>query len=170
MTIIAGRKTTSDTTPQRKTKKNVEPKEKPESVSSEPKETNSEFVTKYDVSSKERYVDSTSQKSEFDRVLDELANISKDILSWNIIKATEKHFGGTEEENSHKIEAFLGAFIINAATELYNKGLQDAAFNKLEQAKKILEAKQKLEQETESVRVKLEESAIDVSDMLDLSF
>ncbi|GHV38821.1 hypothetical protein FACS1894187_18090 [Synergistales bacterium] len=125
---------------------------------------------KYDVSSKERYVDSTSQKSEFDKVLDELANISRDTLSWNIIKATEKHFGGTEEENSRKLEAFLGAFIVNAATELYNKGLKDAAFNRLDQAKKILEARQKLEEESEVVRAKLEESAIDVSDMLDLSF
>ncbi|GHS88960.1 hypothetical protein AGMMS49957_11330 [Synergistales bacterium] len=127
-------------------------------------------MAQYDISSKERYVDSTSQKSEFDKVLDELANISKDTLSWNIIKATEKHFGGTEEEIARKLEAFLGAFIVNAATELYNKGLKDAAFSRLEQAKKVLEAKQKLEKENESVREKLEESAIDVSDVLGLSF
>jgi hypothetical protein len=62
----------------------------------------------------------------------------------------------------------MGAFIINAATELYDKGLIDAAFAKLAQAQTILEAKRKLAQEVEAIRAQTEEDAFDVSDMLGL--
>jgi hypothetical protein len=127
------------------------------------------FVPKYDVMSTERYVDSTAQKSEFDRVLDELGAISREKLAWDILRMTRKHFGDTEEENSRKLDAFLGAFIVNAATDLYDRGLKDVALHRLEQAKTILEAKEKLSQEVESIRSRTEEDAFDVSAMLGLS-
>jgi hypothetical protein len=126
------------------------------------------FVPQYDATSTERYVDSTSQRSEFDKVLDELGRISEDTLSWDILKATRKHFGDTEEDNARKFEAFMGSYIINAATYLYDKGLVDGAFKKLEQAKTVLEAKRKLAQEVEAIRAQTEEDAFDVSDMLGL--
>jgi hypothetical protein len=126
------------------------------------------FVPQYDVTSQERYVDSTSQKSEFDRVLDELGRISHETLSWDILRMTRKHFGDTEEHKARKFEAFMGAFIINAAAELFDKGLIDVAFAKLEQAKTILEAKRKLAQEVEAIRAKTEGDFFDVSDMLGL--
>jgi hypothetical protein len=126
------------------------------------------FVPKYDVTSTERYVDSTSQKSEFERVIEELGRICEDTLSWDILKMTRKHFGGTEEDNARKFEAFMGSYIVQAATRLYDYGLVDAAFKKLDQAKVILEAKRKLTQEVEAIRAKTEEEAFDVSDMLGL--
>jgi hypothetical protein len=126
------------------------------------------FVPQYDVTSKQRYVDSVSQKTEFEKVLDELASISQDSLSWDILGMTRKHFGNTEEEKGRKLEAFLGAFIVNAASELFDKGLEAAAFGKLEQAKAVLEAKQKLSRELADIRAKSEEDAVDVSDMLGL--
>ncbi|MDR1623146.1 MAG: hypothetical protein LBS00_12300 [Synergistaceae bacterium] len=129
---------------------------------------NPAFVPEYDVTSKERYVDSTSQKSEFDRVLDELGRISQETLSWDILRLTRKHFGDTEEHKARKFEAFMGAFVINAATELYDRGLVDVAFAKLEQAKTILEAKRKLAQEVEAIRAKTEEDAFDVFAILGL--
>jgi hypothetical protein len=127
-----------------------------------------DFVPRYDVLSTERYVDSTSRKSEFDRVLNELGRISQDALSWDILRLTRKHFGDREEDNARKFEAFMGAFITNAAIALYDKGLADEAFKRLDQAKTILEAKQKLNRETEAIRSKTEADAIDVSDMLGL--
>jgi hypothetical protein len=132
----------------------------------ENEETN--FVPKYDVTSTERYVDSTSQKSEFDRVIEELGRICEDTLSWDILKMTRKHFGDTEEDNARKFDAFMGSYILVAATRLYDYGLTDAAFKRLEQAKTVLEAKQKLTQEVEAIRAKTKDDAFDVSDMLDL--
>ena len=111
-------------------------------------------------------MDSTSRKSEFDKVLDELKRISEETLSWDILAMTRKHFGGTEEEDARKYEAFMGAFITNAAMRLYDKGLEEAAFKNLEQAKTILEAKRKLAREAEAIRAKTQEDAIDVSDLL----
>jgi hypothetical protein len=133
-----------------------------------PKPAEQAFVPQYDVMSNTRYVDSVSQKSEFDKVLAELASISQDRLSWDILQMTKKHFGDTEEENNRKLEAFLGAFIVNAASELFDRGLESAAFGKLEQAKIVLEAKQKLSQEVANIRASVQEDAIDVSDMLGL--
>ena len=127
------------------------------------------FVPQYDVTLQERYVDSTSQKSEFDRVLDELGRISEETLSWDILRMTRKHFGDTEEHNARKFEAFMGAFILNAAIRLCDQGLTDVAFAKLEQVKKILEAKKKLAQEVETIRAKTEEDAFDISAMLGLN-
>lgn len=127
----------------------------------------SDFVLKYDVNSNQRYVDSTSQKSEFDRVLDELSEISRDMLDWNVEKFTKKHGGDGEDDLARKMEAFLGGFITNAAMELYNRGYREAAFRRLEQARTVLEAKQKLEVEVEAIKAKQDES-FDLSDMLGL--
>jgi len=127
-----------------------------------------DLALKYDVTSKERYVDSTSQKTEFDKVIGELARISLETLSWDIVKMTKKHFGDAEEDNARKQEAFLGGFIVNAAVALFDKGLGAVAYKKLDEAKKVLEAKQKLAQEVESIRLKTEEGSIDVSDILGL--
>ena len=81
---------------------------------------------------------------------------------------TKKHFGDTEEDNARKWEAYLGGFIVNAAAALYDKGLSAAAYKKLDEAKKVLETKQKLAQEVEAIRRKTEEDSIDVSDILGL--
>ena len=126
------------------------------------------FTPKYDLSSKERYVDYTSKKTEFERVIGELARISLETLSWDIVKMTKKHFGDAEEDNALKIEAFLGGFIVNAAAALYDKGLGAAAYRKLDEAKKVLETKHKLAQEMEAIRLKTENDRIDVSDILGL--
>ncbi len=127
------------------------------------------FVAQYDVTSNKRYVDSTSNKSDFDRVLDELSTLSKEILEWNVLRWTKNHFNDTAEMQNRKIEAFLGSFILNAAIELANKGLSESAFAKLEQALNVLKAKQKLVAEVESIKSRSEE-AFDVSDILGLSF
>jgi len=118
------------------------------------------------VTSTERYVNSSSQKSEFDKVLDERRSISEDTLSWDILKVTRKHFGDTEENNARKFEAFMGAFIVNAAMRLYDKGLEESAFRILGQAKTVLETKRKLAQEIETIRAKTDENAIDIFDLL----
>jgi hypothetical protein len=150
-------------------KPKAEPEVKPE-VEPEIKPGSSErtFVSQYDIMSKERYVDSVSRKTDFDKVLDELASISQDRLSWDVLRMTKKHFGDTEEEKNRKLEAFLGAFIVNAATELFDRGLEAVAFSKLEQTKTILETKRKLAREAASIRAKFEETSFDVSDMLGL--
>lgn len=123
---------------------------------------------KYDVTSKERYVDSTSHKTDFDRVIDELSRISSETLSWDILKFTKKHFGDLAEDEARKLESFLGGFIVNAAVSLYDKGLVDLAYKKLDEAKKVLDTKHKLKQEVEAIRLKTEEDSIDVSDLLGL--
>ena len=120
------------------------------------------------MTSKERYVDSTSQKSELDKVVDELSRISLETLSWDILKLTKKHFSDADEDNARKLEAFLGGFIVNAAASLYDKGLGVVALKKLDEARKVLEAKQKLAQEVEAIRQKTQEDSIDVSDILGL--
>ncbi len=127
----------------------------------------STFVLQYDMNSNQRYVDSTSQKSEFDRVLDELSAISQEMLEWNLEKFTKKHGGDAEDALQRKWEAFLGGFITNAALALYNRGYPEAAFKRLEQARTVLEAKRKLEVEVEAIKAKQDES-FDLSDMLGL--
>ncbi|MDR1731260.1 MAG: hypothetical protein LBR61_04115 [Synergistaceae bacterium] len=118
--------------------------------------------------SKQRYVDTTSQKTDFDKVLDELSSISQEKLSWDILRMTQKHFGDADEDNARKLDAFLGSFIVNAALELYDRGLGEFAHRRLEQAKAILEAKHKLGQEVAEIRSSAEEEAFDVSDLLGL--
>ena len=135
-----------------------------------PAEGQTGFALQYDVNSDKRYVDSTSQKTDFEKMLDELSNISKEMLSWEVEKFTRKHHSdaGEASDTAKKFEAFLGGFITNAAIELYDRGYQDIAFQRLEQAKNILSAKRKLETEVESIKAANEEDAVDLSDMLGL--
>ncbi len=125
----------------------------------------SAFVLQYDISPNQRYVDSTSQKNEFDKVLDELALLGKETLDWNVEKFTRKYTEDEEDVLARKLEAFLGAFITNAALELYNRGYSEVAFRRLEQARNVLEARQKLDLEVEAIQAKQDES-FDLSDML----
>jgi hypothetical protein len=118
------------------------------------------------VTSKERYVDSTSQKTDFERVLDELNSISRETLEWDVLRMTRKHSGDTEEENARKLDAFLGSFIVNAAVALYDRGLGEAALHRLEQAKTVLKARQKLVEEVDAIRSRTEAQAFDVSSLL----
>ena len=129
----------------------------------------------YDFTSGERYVDKVSTKTEFDKMLDELANISKELLSWQADKFARDYTGKfTEGESSQaearKYEAFLGGYITNAAMMLYDKGYRDAALKQLEQAISILQARKKLEDETSAIKSRVEEQndAVDLSDILGL--
>ena len=131
---------------------------------------------KYDFTSGERYVDKVSTKTEFDKMLDELANISKDLLSWQVEKFAKQHTGKFQgdfdkaESDAKKYEAFLGGYITNAAMTLYDNGYRDAAIKQLEQAKSILEARKKLEEETEATRTRVAENddVVDLTDILGL--
>ena len=131
---------------------------------------------KYDFTSGERYVDKVSTKTEFDKMLDELADISKDLLSWQVEKFAKQHtskFQGDfdkAESDAKKYEAFLGGYITNAAMTLYDNGYRDAAIKQLEQAKSILEARKKLEEETEATRTRVAENddVVDLTDILGL--
>jgi hypothetical protein len=129
--------------------------------------TEESFVPRYNVMSRERYVDSTSQKTEFDRVLDELNAISRETLEWDVLRMTRKHFGDRPEENARKLDAFLGSFIVNAAVALYEKGFEEIALRRLDQAKMVLEAKRKLAEEVEAIRSRTVDT-FDVSAMLGL--
>ncbi|MBQ9420033.1 MAG: hypothetical protein IJU31_06645, partial [Synergistaceae bacterium] len=132
------------------------------------------FVLKYDVTSGERYVDKVSTKTEFDKMLDELAAISKDLLSWEVEKFAKKYTGKFQgefektEADAKKYEAFLGGYITNAAMTLYDNGYREAAIKQLEQAQNILVARKKLEDETQAIkdRVEEEDAAVDLSDIL----
>ena len=131
-----------------------------------------EFKLMYDVTSGERYVDKVSTKTEFDKVLDELTAISKDLLSWQTEKFakqyTEKFQDEKTEADARKYEAFLGGYITNAAMTLYDNGYGDIAIKQLDQAKSILEARRKLETETQAIkdRVEEEDALVDLSDIL----
>ncbi len=141
-------------------------------------EKNEEFKLKYDFTSGERYVDSISTKTEFDKLLIEIENMSKDFLSWEAEKFMKKFFdkiksdeNNTEEQaTAKKLEAFLGGFINEAAIMLYDKGYGELAIKRLEQAKSILETKKRLEEETLAINTRVEESGdmVDLSDILSL--
>lgn len=130
----------------------------------------------YDFTSGERYVDTVSTKTEFDKMLDELAAISGDLLSHEAekfaVKFTGKFQGDNDksEADAKKYEAFLGGYITNAAMLLYDNGYRDAAIKRLDQAKSILEARKKLEDETEAIKTRVEEQddSVDLSDILGL--
>ena len=130
----------------------------------------------YDVTSGERYVDKVSTKTEFDKMLDELSDISKDLLSWEVEKFAKKYTGKFQgdfeksESDARKYEAFLGGYITNAAMILYDNGYKDAAIKKLDQSKSILEARKKLEDETLAIKTRVEEedASVDLSDILGL--
>ena len=130
----------------------------------------------YDFTSGERYVDKVSTKTEFDKMLDELSAISKDLLSHEVekfaVKFTSKFQGDFDktEADAKKYEAFLGGFITNAAMTLYENGYRDSAVKQLEQAKGIIEASRRLEEETQAIkdRVEEEDATVDLSDILGL--
>ena len=130
----------------------------------------------YDFTSGERYVDKVSTKTEFDKMLDELAAISKDLLSWQTEKFarqyTDKFREGGESSvaDARKCEAFLGGYITNAAMLLYDMGYRDIAIKQLEQAVSILKARMKLEDETSAIKSRVEEQndSVDLSDILGL--
>lgn len=130
----------------------------------------------YDFTSSERYVDKVSTKTEFDKMLDELSAISKDLLSREVekfaVKFTSKFQGDFDkaEADAKKYEAFLGGFITNAAMTLYENGYRDSAVKQLEQAKGIIEASKRLEEETQAIRDRVEEedATVDLSDILGL--
>lgn len=153
-----------------------EPEEPEEEEPPKPKTDYSGATLNYDFTSGERYVDMVSTKTEFDRMLDELAAISGDLLSHEVekfaVKFTGKFQGDTDkaEADAKKYEAFLGGYITNAAMLLYDNGYKDAALKRLDQAKSILETRKKLEDETEAIksRVEEEDDAVDLSDILGL--
>ena len=124
----------------------------------------------YDFTSGERYVDKVSTKTEFDKMLDELSAISKELLSWQADKFARDCTGKFQEgepsmADARKYEAFLGGYITNAAMLLYDKGYKDAAIKQLEQAISILQARKKLEDETSAIKSRVEEQ----NDLVDLS-
>lgn len=135
-----------------------------------------EFHLIYDVTSGERYVDKVSTKTEFDKMLDELEKISKDLLSWQVEKFARDYTvkfpgdGNKSEADAKKYEAFLGGYITNAAMILYDNNYKEAAIERLDKAKSILEARKKLEDETSAIkaRVEEEEAIVDLSDIFSL--
>ena len=155
-----------------------EPENETEQEISQPEKSHKDYSGSqldYDFTSGERYVDKVSTKTEFDKMLDELANISKELLSWQADKFARDYTGKfTEGESSQaearKYEAFLGGYITNAAMMLYDKGYRDAALKQLEQAISILQARKKLEDETSAIKSRVEEQndAVDLSDILGL--
>ena len=142
----------------------------------EPSDKYSGETLNYDFTSGERYVDKVSTKTEFDKMLDELSAISKDLLSREVekfaVKFTSKFQGDFDkaEADAKKYEAFLGGFITNAAMTLYENGYRDSAVKQLEQAKGIIEASKRLEEETQAIRDRVEEedATVDLSDILGL--
>ena len=97
-------------------------------------------------------------------------------MSWEVEKFAKKYTGKFQgdfdktEADAKKYEAFLGGYIKNAAMTLYDNGYIDAAIKRLEQSKSILEARRKLETETQAIkdRVEEEDAAVDLSDILGL--
>ena len=146
----------------------------PEPVS-KPKD-DGEFKLQYDVTSGQRYVDLVSTKTEFDKMLDELAKISKELLEHEAERFAKKYTGkfkaedgkSESEADARKYEAFLGGYISNAAMLLDDKGYRDIALKQLEQAKITLETKKRLEEETAAIHARVEENndSVDLSDIL----
>ena len=130
---------------------------------------NREFVPQYDIASTQRYVDSTSRKTESDRTLDELRSRAGDALARDLVDMAQEYLHGTEEDNARCLEAFLGAFVAGASTQLFDRGFEEAALRQLDQARTILEARQKLSREIEEMRSRAEKETFDVSALLGLS-
>ena len=131
---------------------------------------------KYDVTSGKRYVDLVSTKTDFDRMLDELAAISKDIIEHEAERFAKKYTGKFQggfdkaEADAKKYDAFLGGYITNAAMLLYDRGHREVAISKLEETRKVLEARKRLEDETAAIKTRVEEedAVVDLSDILGL--
>ena len=155
-----------------------EPETEPEPEISQPEKSHKDYSGShldYDFTSGERYVDKVSTKTEFDKMLDELSAISKELLSWQTDKFARDYTvkfseGESSQADARKYEAFLGGYITNAAMMLYDKGYRDAAIKQLEQAISILQARKKLEDETSAIKSRVEEQndAVDLSDILGL--
>lgn len=157
-----------------------EPTSEPEPEETEPTPDEEpeadEFKLQYDFTSGERYVDKVSTKTDFDKMLDELGAISKDLLDWQVEKFAKQYTGkfqgegDNSEAEAKKFEAFLGGYITNAAMILDDKGYRDQAIKQLEQAKSILEARKRLEEERQAIIARVEEQndAVDLSDILGL--
>ena len=130
----------------------------------------------YDFTSGKRYVDAISTKTDFDRMLEELASISKDIIEHEADRFAKKYTGKFQggfdkaEADAKKYDAFLGGYITNAAMILYDRGHREVAISKLEETRKILEARKKLEDETAAMKARVEEedAVVDLSDILGL--
>ncbi|MBQ7732588.1 MAG: hypothetical protein IJT58_01040 [Synergistaceae bacterium] len=142
-------------------------------VITSPEPEHEEFTLQYDFTSGQRYVDLVSTKTEFDKMLDELASISHDLLEHEserfAVKFANK-FSDEADSEARKYEAFLGGYISNAALILYDKGYGDSALKQLEQAKIMLETKKRLEEETAAIHSRVEENndVVDLSDILGL--
>ena len=155
-----------------------EPETESEPEISQPEKSHKDYSGSqldYDFTSGERYVDKVSTKTEFDKMLDELSAISKELLSWQTDKFARDYTvkfseGESSQADARKYEAFLGGYITNAAMMLYDKGYRDAAIKQLEQAISILQARKKLEDETSAIKSRVEEQndAVDLSDILGL--
>ncbi|MBR0278967.1 MAG: hypothetical protein IJQ75_03160 [Synergistaceae bacterium] len=156
----------------------TEPETESEPEISQPEKSHKDYSGSqldYDFTSGERYVDKVSTKTEFDKMLDELSAISKELLSWQTDKFARDYTvkfseGESSQADARKYEAFLGGYITNAAMMLYDKGYRDAAIKQLEQAISILQARKKLEDETSAIKSRVEEQndAVDLSDILGL--
>ena len=156
----------------------TEPETESEPEISQPEKSHKDYSGShldYDFTSGERYVDKVSTKTEFDKMLDKLSAISKELLSWQTDKFARDYTvkfseGESSQADARKYEAFLGGYITNAAMMLYDKGYRDAAIKQLEQAISILQARKKLEDETSAIKSRVEEQndAVDLSDILGL--
>lgn len=165
-------------TPENESESSQEESHEQSQEDSQPAKTHKDYSgsqLNYDFTSGERYVDKVSTKTEFDKMLDELANISKELLSWQTEKFARDYTmkfneGESSQAEARKYEAFLGGYITNAAMMLYDKGYREAAIKQLEQAKSILDARKKLEDETSAIKSRVEEQndSVDLSDILGL--
>ena len=151
--------------------------EQPETQKESTNNNEGSLELKYDVTSGERYVDAISTKTQFEKMLDELGLISKDLLEWQVEKFAVQFankFGDGDEKNTpetakaKKFGAFLGGFITNAAMILQEKGYRDIALDCLEKTINILKAQQKLEAELLELKQLEEEENynVDLSEIL----
>ena len=121
-----------------------------------------------------RYVD--LNKTDFDKMLDELASISKDIIEHETEKFAKKctvKFHGDfdkDEADAKKYTAFLGGYITNSAMLLCDLVNFETAISKLEEVCNVLKARKKIDAETAAIRTQVEEegAVVDLSDILGL--
>ena len=121
-----------------------------------------------------RYVD--LNKTDFDKMLDELASISKDIIEHETEKfakkCTVKFHGDFDKDgaDAKKYTAFLGGYITNSAMLLCDLVNFETAISKLEEVCNVLKARKKIDAETAAIRTQVEEegAVVDLSDILGL--
>ena len=130
-----------------------------------------DFEDKYKFNSGKRFVD--ENKNDFDKMLDELERIGKDFLDWETEKFTGKFLDkfksderySDEEVREMKFDAFLGGFINAAAMILQENGYSKTALNRLERTKTAVTTKERIEEETQAIKTRVQETG----DMVDLS-